>query len=412
MSIESEESLQTSSELTERSDRGMIARNWKSLAAVAALTIAIRCVGLLARCMWFDESMSWRTVVLPWQEMIESVQLNTHAPLFFVVFKGWVGVWGESLVALRSLNVLLAVATLPVIAWFIRCAVEPLRSDSLVRTAHGNGASEIAVSKWSGRDAAVIAMLLFAVSPFQIRVASEMRMYPMMTIFSLLSSLLLFRAIARPARLRRWVSFAVVTLLMMYAHYFALFFVMAQFVFLAGWLCVPVLGRERHVDVKAIKGVLIAAGIVALGWLVWLPTFLDQRQRVQDSWWTGPLHDWHFINLADEWIASTRAVGASTVIVAILFATLTVIILIRLLSVGGVTGYYLAWMILFPTLMVIGYSLLKTNLMVSRYFAPIQILWLMGLAITIASIPGSFARYAVRDLVIFFSLAALACAPV
>lgn len=378
-------------------DRGMISWNWKWFATVAALTAGIRCIGLLTRCVWFDESMSWRTVILPWPEMIESVQRNTHAPLFFVVFKGWVDVWGESLVSLRGLNVLLAVATLPMIAWFIRDAPPVPPTD-------GNEANEVAVSNGSGRDAAIIAMLLFAVSPFQIRMASEMRMYPMMTIFSLLSSLLLFRALACPTRLRRWLSFAAAALLMMYTHYFGLFFVTAQFLFLAGWLAVPMLGRDRPLDVQAIKGVFVAAVTVALGWLVWLPTFLDQRQRVQDGWWTGPLNGWNFINVAVDWIASTRTVGASADIVAMLFAVLTAVILIRLLSMGGVTGYYLAWMILFPVLMVIGYAATKTNIMVSRYFAPIQILWLMGLAVSIASIPSGIARYLVRDLVAVFSL--------
>lgn len=408
MSIESEESPQTSSQLAARCDRGIMSGHWKWFAAVAGLTVGIRCVGLLARCVWFDESMSWRTATLSWPEMIESVRLNTHAPLFFVVFKGWVDVWGESLVSLRSLNILLAVATLPVIVWFFYWASDPFPNDSPSRSAGESGANELALSKWSSLDAVVAALLLFAVSPFQIRVASEMRMYPMMTIFSLLSSLLLFRAVACPARMRRWVSFSAVALLMMYTHYFGLFFVTAQFIFLAGWACATGLGRERHVDVQAIKGVLIAAGIVALGWLVWLPTFLDQRQWVQDGWWTGPLNSWDFINVAVDWIASTRAMGASQGVVAILFVVLTIAILFRLLSIGGVAAYYLAWMILIPTLMAIGYSALKTNIMVSRYFAPIQILWLMGMAISIASIPASLARYAARDLVIFFSLAAQA----
>ncbi|TWT72969.1 glycosyltransferase family 39 protein [Allorhodopirellula solitaria] len=404
MTGESEDVEKTAQRPEGACDHGIITRHWKWFAFVAALTVGIRCIGLLARCMWFDESMSWRTVILPWPEMIESVQVNTHAPLFFILFKGWGDVWGESLVVLRGFNVFLAVATLPVIAWFMQCTRAPLWAPSPAQSTHDRAVPEAAV--WSPWDAAVIAMLLFAVNPYQIRMASQMRMYPLMAIFSLLSSLLLFRAIERPARMRRWFSFAVVALLMMYTHYFGLFFVAAQFVFLAGWLCKSLLARERPVSIQAIQGVFVAAVSVALGWLAWLPTFLDQRQRVQDDWWTGPLNSWNFINVAVDWMASTRAVGASADIVAMLVAVLTVVILLRLLSVGGVMGYYLAWMILFPVVMVVGYSAMKTNIMVSRYFAPIQVLWLMGLAVSIASIPGSVARDAARDLAIFFSLVA------
>src|SRR5688572_9615425 len=68
---------------------------------------------LTATCLWFDEVFSVHAARQPWAELIKFVAADIiHPPLFYAVLKVWIGLGGESLIWLRLLPVLLAVATI------------------------------------------------------------------------------------------------------------------------------------------------------------------------------------------------------------------------------------------------------------------------------------------------------------
>src|SRR5207302_9790290 len=71
-----------------------------------------------------------------------------------------------------------------------------------------------------------------------------------------------------------WATYGVVTLLFAYTHYCALFSLAAQAVFLAGYLV-----RTRGGRLALFGRALFAYGVVAAGWLPWLPVFLGQRAQ-------------------------------------------------------------------------------------------------------------------------------------
>lgn len=96
-----------------------IRREIVCLIVACLLAGGVRWVGLLEQSFWFDEAMSWRTSILPWDAMLRSLSRNTHPPLYFAVLKAWIGLWGESVTALRSLNVVIAMLTPPFI--FLCC---------------------------------------------------------------------------------------------------------------------------------------------------------------------------------------------------------------------------------------------------------------------------------------------------
>jgi uncharacterized membrane protein len=93
-----------------------------------------------------------------------------HPPLYYVLAKVWVDLWGDSVYALRMLSVLFSGLGLLAMYWFVR---------------------ELAAS----RRAALIAMLLIGVSPLFILYGQEAREYALWTLTLLLSSAALLRAL-------------------------------------------------------------------------------------------------------------------------------------------------------------------------------------------------------------------------
>jgi mannosyltransferase len=115
-----------------------------------------------------------------------------------------------------------------------------------------------------GRHAALIAAALLAVSPFAIFYSTEARPYTTLTFLVSLSTLALVLAL-ESSRRRWWVLYAVTGCLALYAHYFAIFALIAQ----GGWALWT--HRERFW-----KLVLANAAIV-VGYVPWLLAFLDQK---------------------------------------------------------------------------------------------------------------------------------------
>ena len=93
-----------------------------------------------------------------------------HPPLYYVLAKVWVDLFGDSVYALRMLSVLFSGLALLAMYWFV---------------------SELAAS----RRAALLAMLLMGVSPLFILYGQEAREYAFWTLTLLLSSAALLRAL-------------------------------------------------------------------------------------------------------------------------------------------------------------------------------------------------------------------------
>jgi len=68
----------------------------------------------------FDESFTWKTISFPWSELLERVGRDNQPPLYYALLQLWAGVWGDSLVALRSFSVLCGMLTVAGVYLFVR----------------------------------------------------------------------------------------------------------------------------------------------------------------------------------------------------------------------------------------------------------------------------------------------------
>lgn len=128
------------------------------------------------------------------------------APLYFILVRFWVQMFGDSVAAIRSFSAFLSVLAFPCIYWL--CL--ELFESSLVGG---------------------LACMLLAISPFQLVYAQEARQYSLWTVAILLSSASLLRAI-RINSWRSWGLYAATVAVGVYSHLFFVLVAIAQAIYL------------------------------------------------------------------------------------------------------------------------------------------------------------------------------------
>jgi uncharacterized membrane protein len=270
-----------------------------ALLAVLLLGVVLRLPYVAQRSLWSDEASSWWTASRPWEDLWASIRHNVHAPLYYLLLRGWMGIFGDSPPALRSLSILLG--TLTIAGMFLFGRQLERRLDL------GGGTKGLGL----------LVALLVATSPGQVQAAIEVKMYSLGTALLALGSWLLLLLIEEPRRARWWWGYVVCTVAFLYTHPYAVFSVATQYLFLV------VLAARR-----AAQGQLSQA--LSLGRLIattaltcialyapWLPVFHGQTARVQASYWIGPMNWWSLPGtlgelLVPEWPWSPADLGLIT----------------------------------------------------------------------------------------------------
>ena len=124
------------------------------------VALVLRVKGLGATNLWLDEANSWRVARLPWGAMLDNLRSSPLGPLYFVILKLWIQLFGDSEVALRAPSLLASVFVIPVTYL-------------------------IGVRAFSRR-AAIVGVVLLTLSPLQLYFAQEARMYMPLTLFAAL----------------------------------------------------------------------------------------------------------------------------------------------------------------------------------------------------------------------------------
>ena len=247
-------------------------------AALLAGTFA-RFDHLSAPSLWHDESFSWSMVRYPYSEVFRRTASDVHPPLYYLILKSWIGLFGDSVFAMRSLSAVLGLVTLALLGPF---------AASLCRdSARGPGCRWTSAS-WVG----LLATSLFALNAFVIFHAREVRMYPLGGLLAILSSWALWKGVRGEGRaLAYWSAYVLTATGLLYTHNYGIFTVAAQALFAAGSL----LRRRQARDgvTPRTPGPAAAAVVaflaIALAYSPWLPVLIRQREQVVDSYYTQVL---------------------------------------------------------------------------------------------------------------------------
>jgi mannosyltransferase len=183
----------------------------RTLAPVALALVcvagALRCATLGTQSLWFDEAVTAQLVRMDLPGLLAAIpDSESSPPLYYVLAWLWSRLFGTGEVALRSLPALLGTATIPVV-WALG-------------------------RRLGGERAGPAAAALVAVNPMLVWFSQEARAYALLALLGAVSALLWLRALEapRPGRLAAW---GVVAALALGTHYYAIFLVAPQALWLA-----------------------------------------------------------------------------------------------------------------------------------------------------------------------------------
>ncbi|MEJ7718478.1 MAG: glycosyltransferase family 39 protein [Thermoleophilaceae bacterium] len=220
---------------------------WHAVAALTALGALLRFPTLDVQSFWLDEATTVRLVGFDLGGLLSAVaREEVTPPLYYLVAWAWAVPFGAGEVGLRSLSALLGTALVPV-AYLV--------------------ARELA-----SRRTALLTGGLVAASPLLVWYSQEARSYALLALLGALSLLFFLRA-SRTGRGADLAGWALVSALALATHYFALFLVAGE----AVWLLAAFRRRSMPTATAAV-------GAVGLAGLALLPVALAQQ--------AGPGVDW------------------------------------------------------------------------------------------------------------------------
>jgi len=240
------------------------------VAIVAGLTVVaalLRFTTLDVQSFWYDESVTAGRVLDPnfIQMLKELAGRESTPPLYYVMAWFWSKLFGTGEVGLRALSAVIGTAVVPV--------------------AYALGA------RLASRRVGAVLCALVAVNPMLVWFSQEARAYSLLVLTSIASVFLFAYVLESPAR-RRLALWAVASALTLATHYFGLFLVAAEAIWLlARW--------RRRRDVQLAIGAVIAAGLVLLpvavyqaldnrtGWIARIPLG-DRLRDMADAFLVGP----------------------------------------------------------------------------------------------------------------------------
>jgi 4-amino-4-deoxy-L-arabinose transferase-like glycosyltransferase len=219
-----------------------------ALALVCVAGAALRFATLGTQSLWLDEATTAQLLRMDLPGLLSAIpDSESSPPLYYVLAWLWSQLFGTGEVALRSLPALLGTATIPVV-WALG-------------------------RRLGGERAGLAAAALVAVNPMLVWFSQEARAYALLALLGVLSTLMWLRALEAP-RPGRVVAWGAVGALALASHYFAVFLVGPQALWLA--LRAPTL-RDR---LTALALPVAAAAALA-------PLALAQRANDSAAFITG-----------------------------------------------------------------------------------------------------------------------------
>lgn len=227
-------------------------RRFEIVGAALAVVVGVVLRFWTTSHLWLDEALTVDIARLPLGDIPSALRHDGHPPLFYFLLHGWISLFGEGDVAVRSLSGVFGVVSIP-LAWY-------------------------AGRRAGGRYTALAMVALLSLSPFAIRYATETRMYSMVMCLVFAGYLLISNALERTTPLRL-VGIALVTGALLLSHYWAMWLIGSAVLVLA-WRAWRRSGEDRKATIR----VLIAVCVGGIFLVPWLGVMLDQSAHTGTPW--------------------------------------------------------------------------------------------------------------------------------
>lgn len=299
---------------------------WRLILLLLILLLGwlLRTSDLDERSLWADEGWTMLLSAGPGlDDVAQTMAEDQHPPLFFMAFRLWRDVAGDSEFAGRYFSVLISMIAVAAIY-------------QLGRELYG---------VWVG----VLAALVLALADLPIDLAQEVRHYALLATLSVLSTLFYVRWRRVSTRANR-VGYVLLSIALIYTHYLGGYALVAQLLHML--LTVRPWRRLREA--------LLLFGSVCLAFVPWFVVFLEQN-RVR---WDNPLYYQNALpNSMDTYrMVRTALLGQHYVLFALLI--LLGLVYLRYRHGNGQTRVHLAWQPVWPGLLLVIWIALMVGLTV------------------------------------------------
>ncbi len=222
--------------------------------ALIALVLAVRIPSLGSRPLWYDEAISVlfsrtgpEAMLQGTLGLVDGTAANVHPLLYFTLLWAWMLLFGQKVIVVRFLSVLIHLALL-IVLWYL-------------------------VQEMFGLKQAVLAGLFFSFAPFQVHYGQEARMYGLLSLWLIFATLYVWRGI-QGDRHYPWVAFGIFAALAMYTHVLAVFYLIPLGLS-------PLFFRKLRLFRSVLLSTLIAI-VLYLPWGLQLPA---QIAKVERAYW-------------------------------------------------------------------------------------------------------------------------------
>ncbi|HPX13348.1 MAG TPA: glycosyltransferase family 39 protein [Treponemataceae bacterium] len=244
-----------------------LGRFWPFWIAILVISIGMTFFNISADALWYDESYSVATVTHSMGDILKLVSTDSHPPLYYILLRVLVVLFGNSLSVIRGLSALASIGTVVLAYVFLR-------------------------KRW-GSPGALAFAVLFIITPMAIGAAQEARMYSLASFF-VTGMVLAGYAAATDNRLRDWVALGVFAFAATWTHYFAL---MAAGLYWCLLFIKILITPAKQGEKKLARGTplfrcLVVGGAVIVLFLPWVFALANQASRVAKNFWIQPLNLW------------------------------------------------------------------------------------------------------------------------
>ena len=209
----------------------------------------LRFYALGGESFWFDEKMSLYFSQGDLVSILTPPSSETQIPpLYYIMLHFWTRLVGTGEFAVRSLSAIFG--SISILALYKL----------------GKYLFNVKIAIYSS--------LILAVSIFHIYFSQEARMYSLLTLTTLLSIFFFLKSL-NENRLRFWVSYLIVSILMLYTHLYGIFILIFQFFYFLFYY---------RTKIGYSKNCLIAFFLVALGFLPWLIKLFDMTPYILEGY--------------------------------------------------------------------------------------------------------------------------------
>jgi mannosyltransferase len=214
---------------------------------------------LESAALWYDEGFSVVMSTHSGPGIWSIAASDLHPPLYYLILKGWVGVFGSGLFALRALSVCAGLITVVLVVWLT----------ALV----------------ANQRAAFLAGISLAMLPLAVRYSQEVRMYALLGFWLTGAMIALVFWVKTPRRHAYLAAYALFIVAGLYTHYFAILGVIAHWLYL---LTLPRSANDQRLRLVLQPGWWTANGVAALLFVPWLPTLAEQLANSGTLSWMPP----------------------------------------------------------------------------------------------------------------------------